>query len=256
MRLRGKTTLITGGTSGIGLATAELFLREGARVAITGRDPERLAQARARLGGDVVTIAADVRKAADLRDMARQLAAAFGATGLDIFFGNAGMAYSTPLAAKDEARFDALMAVNVKGLFFSMQAVAPLLRDGAAVVLNSAWLNAVGMPGFSALAASKAAVRSFARSWSAELAPRKIRVNAVSPGAIDTPIFELEGATVAQLEDTKRQMAGADSGRPHGRGARNRRSGAVPGQRCLALHAGRGSGGRWGFCATLRVGVF
>ena len=83
MRLRGKTTLITGGTSGIGLATAELFLREGARVAITGRDPERLAQARARLGGDVVTIAADVRKAADLRDMARQLAAAFGATGLE-----------------------------------------------------------------------------------------------------------------------------------------------------------------------------
>lgn len=207
MRLQGKTALITGGTSGIGLVTAELFLREGARVAITGRDAAKLAQARAALGGDVITIQADVRVREDMQRMAQEVSDAFGDGGLDIFFGNAGVAYSTPLLSTDEARFDELMAVNVKGLFFSMQAVAPVLREGASVILNSAWLNAVGMGGFSALAASKSAVRSFARSWSCELMDRKIRVNAVSPGAIDTPIFELEGATPEQLTETKRQMS-------------------------------------------------
>lgn len=207
MRLQGKTALITGATSGIGLATAELFLREGAQVAITGRDAARLEQARKKLGGAVTAIQADVRVREDMQRMAREVAAAFGEGGLDVFFGNAGVAYSTPLLSTDEARFDELMAVNVKGLFFSMQAIAPVLRDGASVVLNSAWLNAVGMGGFSALAASKSAVRSFARSWSCELLDRKIRVNAVSPGAIDTPIFELEGVSADQLAETKRQMS-------------------------------------------------
>lgn len=207
MRLQGKTALITGGTSGIGLVTAERFLREGARVAITGRDAAKLAQVRATLGGDVITIQADVRVREDMQRMAQEVADAFGDGSLDIFFGNAGVAYSTPLLSTDEARFDELIAVNVKGLFFSMQAITPLLREGASVILNSAWLNAVGMGGFSALAASKAAVRSFARSWSCELMDRKIRVNAVSPGAIDTPIFELEGATPEQLAETKRQMS-------------------------------------------------
>jgi NAD(P)-dependent dehydrogenase (short-subunit alcohol dehydrogenase family) len=207
MRLQGKTALITGATSGIGLATAELFLREGAQVAITGRDAARLEQARKNLGGAVTAIQADVRVREDMQRMAREVAAAFGEGGLDVFFGNAGVAYSTPLLSTDEARFDELMAVNVKGLFFSMQAIAPVLRDGASVVLNSAWLNAVGMGGFSALAASKSAVRSFARSWSCELLDRKIRVNAVSPGAIDTPIFELEGVSAEQLVETKRLMS-------------------------------------------------
>jgi len=207
MRLQGKTALITGATSGIGLATAELFMREGARVAITGRDTMKLAHARAALGSDVIIIQADVRVRDDMQRMAQEVADAFGEKGLDVFFGNAGVAYSTPLLSTDETRFDELMAVNVKGLFFSMQAIAPVLRDGASVILNSAWLNAVGMGGFSALAASKSAVRSFARSWSCELMDRKIRVNAVSPGAIDTPIFELEGATPEQLAETKRQMS-------------------------------------------------
>ncbi|MCQ0168628.1 short-chain dehydrogenase [Pseudomonas sp. S12(2018)] len=207
MRLQGKNALITGGASGIGLVTAELFLREGARVAITGRDAAKLAQARASLGGDVITIQADVRVCEDMQRMAQEVSDAFGNGGLDIFFGNAGVAYSTPLLSTDEARFDELMAVNVKGLFFSMQAITSVLREGASVILNSAWLNAVGMGGFSALAASKSAVRSFARSWSCELMDRKIRVNAVSPDAIDTPIFELEGATPEQLAETKRQMS-------------------------------------------------
>jgi NAD(P)-dependent dehydrogenase (short-subunit alcohol dehydrogenase family) len=207
MRLKGKTALITGATSGIGLATAELFLREGAQVAITGRDSARLEQARAAMSGAVVTIQADVRVREDLQRMARVVAENFGGAGLDIFFGNAGTAYSTPLLSTDEARFDELMAVNVKGLFFSMQAITPVLRDGASVILNSAWLNAVGMGGFSALAATKSAVRSFARSWSCELMDCKIRVNAVSPGAIDTPIFELGGGSSERLEETKRQLA-------------------------------------------------
>ncbi|RKT98710.1 short-chain dehydrogenase [Burkholderia sp. Nafp2/4-1b] len=207
MRLKGKTALVTGATSGIGLTTAELFVREGARVAITGRDEARLEQARAKLGSAVTIIKADVRVREDMQRMAREVADAFGHGGLDVFFGNAGVAFSTPLQGTDEARFDELMDVNVKGLFFSMQAITPVLRDGASVILNSAWLNAVGMAGFSTLAATKSAVRSFARSWSCELLDRKIRVNAISPGAIDTPIFELEGATPAQLAETKRQMS-------------------------------------------------
>lgn len=207
MRLKDKTALITGATSGIGLATAALFLREGARVVITGRDTDRLEDARATLGDAVSIIRADVSVPGDMQRMAQEVADVTGKQGLDVFFGNAGVAYSTPLLTTDEARFDELMAVNVKGLFFSMQAVTPLLRDGASVILNSAWLNTVGMGGFSALAASKSAVRSFARSWSCELLDRKIRVNAVSPGAIDTPIFELEGATPEQLAETKRQMS-------------------------------------------------
>ncbi|MEG0186891.1 MAG: SDR family oxidoreductase, partial [Stenotrophomonas sp.] len=116
-------------------------------------------------------------------------------------------AFSTPLLTTEEDRFDELMNVNVKGLFFSMQAVTPILADGASVILNSAWLSAVGMGGFSALAATKSAVRSFARSWSCELLSRRIRVNVVSPGAINTPIFELEGGSPEQVEETKRQMA-------------------------------------------------
>lgn len=207
MRLEGKTALITGATSGIGLATAELFIREGARVAITGRREDKLAAAVKKLGEQAVGIQADVRSAADTRRMASAVSEAFGGRPLDIFFGNAGVAFSTPLLTTEEERFDELMDVNVKGLFYSMQAVAPILADGASVILNSAWLNAVGMGGFSALAATKAAVRSFARSWSCELLDRKIRVNAVSPGAIDTPIFELEGTNLDQIEETKRQMS-------------------------------------------------
>lgn len=207
MRLKGKTALITGATSGIGLATAELFVREGARVVVTGRDIDRLELIGAKLGKSVTTVQVDVKERADLQGMAQLVAEMFGKQGLDIFFGNAGVAFSTPLLTTDEARFDELMSVNVKGLFFSMQAVVPLLRDGASVILNSAWLNAVGMGSFSALAATKSAARSFARSWSSELLDRKIRVNAVSPGAIDTPIFELEGSTPTQLAETKRQLA-------------------------------------------------
>lgn len=186
MKLEGKTALITGGGSGIGLATAALFVREGARVAITGRDEAKLAKARQALGPSLVPIVADVRSLDDLHRLRATVEASFG--GLDIFFANAGVAFGTPLDSTDLARYDELMDTNVKGVFFSMQAISPLLREGASVILNTSWLAEVGTPGLSLLSASKAAVRSLARTWSAELLPRRVRINAVSPGAIDTPI--------------------------------------------------------------------
>jgi NAD(P)-dependent dehydrogenase (short-subunit alcohol dehydrogenase family) len=185
--LNNKTALITGGSSGIGLATAKLFLANGARVAITGRDAESLKQAREVLGDDVLTFEADVRSREDLQRMAATVKEKLG--GLDIFFANAGVAFVTPLASTTEEQFDTLMDINVKGAFFSIQAVEPIMREGGSIILNTAWLNQVGAPGRAALSASKAALRSFARTLSAELLPRRIRVNAVSPGLIETPIL-------------------------------------------------------------------
>ncbi|KAF1004659.1 MAG: Glucose 1-dehydrogenase [Luteibacter sp.] len=186
MKLEGKTALVTGGSSGIGLATAALFVREGARVAITGRDEAKLAKVAQQLGPAVLPIVADVRSLDDLRRVRGVLETEFN--GLDIFFANAGVAFGTPLDGTEVSRYDELMDTNVKGVFFSMQAISPLLRDGASVILNTSWLADVGTSGLSMLSASKAAVRSLARTWSAELLSRRIRVNAVSPGAIDTPI--------------------------------------------------------------------
>jgi NAD(P)-dependent dehydrogenase (short-subunit alcohol dehydrogenase family) len=190
--LAGKTALITGGSSGIGLATARLLRAHGARVAIMGRDSARLARAAAELG-DVVTIEGNVASLADLARLRMELENAFG--GLDILFANAGTAKATPLATTDETTYAQIMDVNVKGVFFTVQAVLPLLRPGGSVILNTSWLNQVGLPGRAILSASKAAVRSFARTLSAELLPRKIRVNAVSPGSIETPLHRDQDQT-------------------------------------------------------------
>lgn len=184
--LAGKAALITGGSSGIGLASAHMLRNHGARVAIVGQSQSRLDAARQELGADIVAIRADVTSIADLARMRAEAEAAFG--GLDIVFANAGIAIGTPIATTDEATFDRVMDVNVKGVFFTVQALLPILRDGASVILNTSWLNQVGAPGRAALSASKAAVRSFARTLSAELLDRRIRVNAVSPGSIETPI--------------------------------------------------------------------
>jgi NAD(P)-dependent dehydrogenase (short-subunit alcohol dehydrogenase family) len=216
--LENKTVLITGGASGIGLASAKLMHEAGARVAITGRDQPKLDKARAAIGDDLLTLQVDVLSTQSLRNMATRIKDAF--TGLDVFFANAGVAYTTPLSTTTEEAFDTLMATNVKSVFFSLQAVEPIMREGGSVILNTAWLNQVGAPGRAALSASKAAVRSFARTFSAELRPRRIRVNAVSPGLIDTPILrgvgqsEFPGQTEAEFKD---YLASAAKQIPFGR---------------------------------------
>lgn len=186
MTLKGKRALVTGGSSGIGLAAARLLKENGAQVAISGRSREKLDAAVAELGNDVLAIQADVSSLADLSRMNLEIENAFGS--LDIVFANAGVALGTPLASADEATYHKIMDINVKGVFFAVQAVLPLLREGSSIILNTSWLNQVGTPGRAILSASKAAVRSFARTMSAELVDRKIRVNAVSPGSIETPI--------------------------------------------------------------------
>lgn len=186
MTLAGKTALITGGSSGIGLAAAHRLKENGARVAIVGRSAAKLEKAADELGNDVVTIVADVASLADLARMKTEVEEKLGT--LDIVFANAGVAMGTPLANTEEATYYTIMDANVKGVFFTVQAVLPLLREGSSIILNTSWLNQVGSPGRAILSASKAAVRSFARTMSAELLDRRIRVNAVSPGSIETPI--------------------------------------------------------------------
>jgi len=216
--LNGKTALVTGGTSGIGLATAKLLHANGARVAITGREPDTLERARKAIGEDVLTLQTDVLSRDALQKMASTVQQAFGA--LDVFFANAGVAYVTPLTTTNEAQYDSLMDTNVRSVFFSIQSVEPVMRDGGSIILNTAWLNQVGVPGRAILSASKAAVRSFARTLSAELLGRRIRVNAVSPGLIETPILrgvgqsEHPGQTEAQFRD---YLAGASKLIPIGR---------------------------------------
>jgi NAD(P)-dependent dehydrogenase (short-subunit alcohol dehydrogenase family) len=202
--LQGKTALVTGGTSGIGIATARLFLEKGARVAITGRVRQRLDQACRDLGPGAVAVQADVCSRTDLQRMAAELESTFGA--LDIVFANAGIAYATPIETTDEAAYDEMMNVNFKGVFFTIQAVLPLMKPGGSIVLNTSWLNQVGTPGRALLSASKAAVRSLARTLSAELLDRKIRVNAVSPGSIETPIHR-RGQTDEEFRAYKERVA-------------------------------------------------
>lgn len=216
--LKGKTALITGGASGIGLAAAQLMHANGARVVITGRDANKLEVARKKIGEDVLALQVDVLSHKSLTTMASKIKEAF--KGLDVFFANAGVAYVTPLATTTETAYDTLMDTNVRSVFFSLQAVEPILREGASVILNTAWLNQVGVAGRAVLSTTKAAVRSFARTFSAELLARRIRVNAVSPGLIDTPILrgvgqsEHPGQTDAEF---KEYIAGAAKHIPIGR---------------------------------------
>ena len=187
MTLSGKTAVITGGNSGIGLATAKLFVQQGAKVAIIGRDSKSLAAANQELGGKVVAIKADVSSIEQVEAAAKEVEAKLGR--IDILFANAGIAEFAPMDQVDEAFFDKTFDINVKGVFFTTQKLAPLMRENGAVLFTTSVVNQKGWPGTSVYSASKAAVRSLARTLAAELLPRKIRVNAISPGPIDTPIF-------------------------------------------------------------------
>ena len=187
MRLANKTALITGGNSGIGLATARLFIAEGARVAITGRNQETLDAAKAELGPNLLAIQAD---ATDLEATERAVATAVEAFGkLDIVFANAGIPGATPVGGTTRTAFDQILSTNLTAVFFTVQAAAPHLNDGGSIILNGSVHAVLGMPGYSAYAATKAGVRAMSRVIASELAPRGIRVNTVVPGATRTPIW-------------------------------------------------------------------
>jgi NAD(P)-dependent dehydrogenase (short-subunit alcohol dehydrogenase family) len=204
-RLEGKVAVITGGSTGIGLATAKRFVLEGAdRVFITGRRKDVLESAVAEIGEKATGIPGDVSSLTDL-DRLYEAVNGYGRK-LDLVFANAGIWQRVQFGTVDESFFDLLFDANVKGLFFTVQKALPQLKDGASVILNASIATAKGFPDVSVYSATKAAVRSFARTWTNELRERRIRVNAVSPGRIDTPIFESlqQGEALTQL---KRELA-------------------------------------------------
>ena len=187
-KLEGKVALITGGNSGIGLATARRFVAEGAHVFITGRRQAELDEAVRQIGRHVTAVQGDVSNLADLDRLYEVVKREKG--HVDVLFANAGIAgESRPLGEITEDLFDALFDVNVRGLLFSVQKALPIFRDGGSIILNASTASIMGNPGRGVYAASKAAVRSFARTWTSELKERGLRVNTLSPGPIDTPIF-------------------------------------------------------------------
>jgi NAD(P)-dependent dehydrogenase (short-subunit alcohol dehydrogenase family) len=200
-RFEGKVALVTGGNGGIGLAVASGLVREGARVVIVGRNPETVARSAADLGPAAHGVVADTSRLADL-DLAIEATRDFGGGRLDVVFANAGVAAFGPLAATSEAMWDATFDINVKGVYFTVQKAVALMRAGGAIVLNASVAAAKGNPLGSVYGASKAAVRSFGRTIAAELVDRGIRVNVVSPGPIETPIFE-RTMTPQQLDDLR-----------------------------------------------------
>jgi NAD(P)-dependent dehydrogenase (short-subunit alcohol dehydrogenase family) len=184
-RLEGKIALVTGGTSGIGFATAKRFVEEGAYVFITGRRDPELAAAVKEIGRNVTGVLGDVSQLADLDRLFTQIKREKGK--LDIVFANAGIAKYGPFGKITEEFYDSIFNINVKGLLFTVQKALPLLPDGASIILNASIVGSKGLPANSVYSATKAAVRSFARTWTTDLKERRIRVNAVSPGSIDTP---------------------------------------------------------------------
>jgi NAD(P)-dependent dehydrogenase (short-subunit alcohol dehydrogenase family) len=198
-KLEGKIALVTGGSSGIGLATAKRFVQEGAFVFITGRRQPELDAAAQAIGSQVTAIRADATKLTDLDALYEQIRSEKGR--LDILFVNAGGGAFAPLGAITEKHFDDTFNVNVKGVVFTVQKALPLMPDGSAIVMNASQVSVKGGAAFSVYSATKAAVRSFARGWTTDLKDRKIRVNVVSPGPIDTP-------GLSGLADTEEQKKG------------------------------------------------
>jgi NAD(P)-dependent dehydrogenase (short-subunit alcohol dehydrogenase family) len=199
MKLSNKIALVTGGTSGIGLEAARLFREVGATVVIVGQNPARLQSAAAELGEGVTGLRGDLSNPDQIDNIIEQIRQTLGR--LDVLFANAGMGLAAPLEAVTDDQIDKQFAVNFKGVFFTIQKSVPLLAEGSSIILTTSYLNEVGVPGLSILSASKAAVRSLARSLGAELAPRGIRVNAVSPGPISTPFGSKLGLSEKQLNE-------------------------------------------------------
>jgi len=199
-KLDGKTALITGGTSGIGLETARLFAAEGARIAVHGRDADRLAEIAKELGGETLAVRGSVESSSDLDRLMAEVGARFG--GIDILFANAGIFRPVMIPDIDETTFDQMFDTNVKGAFFTLQKALPLLRRGSSVIFNTSAMIHIGLPSTAMYVATKAALRAMVRVMATELTDRGIRINTVSPGAILTPLHShssLEGPVRDQV---------------------------------------------------------
>jgi NAD(P)-dependent dehydrogenase (short-subunit alcohol dehydrogenase family) len=200
-RFEGKVAMVTGGNSGIGLAAAKAFAREGAQVAITGRDEGTLKNAEKEIGSGALAIRADAARIADLDAAMAKVRDQF--KRIDALFVNAGIGKFVPIAEVTEAMFDEIVTINLKGAFFTVQKALPLMARGSAVVLNASINAHIGLPGTTVYGATKAAVVNMAKTMSADLAERGIRVNAVSPGPVETPIFGRAGISSEQSRQTK-----------------------------------------------------
>jgi NAD(P)-dependent dehydrogenase (short-subunit alcohol dehydrogenase family) len=211
-KLEGKIALVTGGSSGIGLATAQLFVKEGAYIYITGRRQAELDKAVKTIGTQVKAIRADVSKLADLDRLFAQIKQEKGR--LDVVFANAGQASFVPLGSISEELYEQTFNTNVKGVLFTVQKALPLIPDGGSIILNGSVVGQKGFAASSVYSATKAAVRSFARTWTTDLKDRKIRVNTISPGPIETPIFDTFTKTDEEQRAVKAQFA---AGVPLGR---------------------------------------
>jgi NAD(P)-dependent dehydrogenase (short-subunit alcohol dehydrogenase family) len=199
-KLQGKLAVITGGTTGIGLATAKLFVKEGAHVFITGRRQRELDEAVSAIGSSVTGVQGDVAKPADLDRLYERV----GKMGrIDVLFANAGIGAFVPLGRITEEYFDQTFDINVRGTLFTVQKALPLLNDGSSIILTGSVAGIKGTPDFGVYAASKAAIRSFVRTWTSELKDRRIRSNVVSPGPVKTPIIDLQPPeTIARIVST------------------------------------------------------
>ena len=203
-KLEGKVAVITGGNSGMGLATAKRFVAEGAHVVITGRRQKELDAAVKEIGRNVTAVQGDVANLADLDRLYAVVKEKHGK--VDVVFANAGAGEFAPIGEITEQHFDKLFDINVKGLLFTVQKALPLMPDGGSIILNASIASIRGMAAFSVYSATKAAVRSFARGWTSDLKARKIRVNALSPGPIDTPILDGLGANAAEVDQIKADL--------------------------------------------------
>jgi NAD(P)-dependent dehydrogenase (short-subunit alcohol dehydrogenase family) len=204
-KLEGKVAVITGGNSGMGLATAQRFVAEGAYVYITGRRQKELDEAVKLIGKNVTAVQGDVANLADLDRLYEIVKQKHGR--VDIVFANAGAGELVPIAEVTEQHFDKLFNINVKGLVFTVQKALQLMPDGGSIILNASIASIKGFGAFSIYSATKAAVRSFARSWTTDLKDRKIRVNTLSPGTIDTPILDGLGRTKEEVDQMKAGFA-------------------------------------------------